>query len=141
MDDDSFRARVHKVFGALSSSAPSSAWSLTDDEVEKKEWNRSALKQGKEDDDQTLCSSSYDGLFKQNGRRNLTTQGLQNDPNDEESRFEDPNDVWEIRSSIGLDPTLDNEVLYMDFNFLYIDIEGTSTQITNLCPSSSSVRS
>ncbi|XP_016458582.1 uncharacterized protein LOC107782227 [Nicotiana tabacum] len=109
MDDDSFRARVHKVFGALSSSAPSSAWSLTDDEVEKKEWNRSALKQGKEDDDQTLCSSSYDGLFKQNGRRNLTTQGLQNDPNDEESRFEDPNDVWEIRSSIGLDPTLDNE--------------------------------
>ncbi|XP_009615549.1 uncharacterized protein [Nicotiana tomentosiformis] len=100
MDDDSFRARVHKVFGALSSSAPSSAWSLTDDEVEKKEWNRSALK---EDDDQTLSSSSYDGLFKQNRRRNM------NDPNDEESGFEHPNDVWDIRSSIGLDSTLDNE--------------------------------
>lgn len=123
MDDDSFRARVHKVFGALSSSAPSSAWSLTDDEVEKKEWNRSALK---EDDDQTLSSSSYDGLFKQNRRRNM------NDPNDEESGFEHPNDVWDIRSSIGLDSTLDNEVLYMDFYFLYIDIEATSTQITNL---------
>lgn len=108
MDDESFRARVHKVFGCLSSSSPSpsaSMWSLSDDDVEKKEWNRSALKQGKGDDDHNLCSSSYDGLFKQQ-RRNMT-QGLENVINDDRSGFDD---VWEIRSSIGLDSTLDNEV-------------------------------
>ncbi|KAL3370764.1 hypothetical protein AABB24_007681 [Solanum stoloniferum] len=98
MDDESFRARVHKVFGCLSPSA--SVWSLSDDDVEKKEWNRSALKQGKDDDDHNLCSSSYDELFKQK-RRNI-----QNVINDDENRVDD---VWEIRSSIGLDSTLDNE--------------------------------
>ncbi|MCD7452920.1 hypothetical protein HAX54_018665 [Datura stramonium] len=115
MDEDSFRARVHKVFGSLSSSSPSaSVWSLTDDDVEKKEWNRSALKLGKDDDDHNLCSSSYDGLFKQKRsaqRRNMT-QGLENvieDISDDGSGFADLNDVWEIRSSIGLDSTLDNE--------------------------------
>ncbi|XP_055814692.1 uncharacterized protein LOC129884389 [Solanum dulcamara] len=107
MDDESFRARVHKVFGCLSSSSPSpsaSVWSLSDDDVEKKEWNRSALKQGKDDDDHNLCSSSYDGLFKQKCRN--MTQELENVINDDGSGFDD---VWEIRSSIGLDSTLDNE--------------------------------
>ncbi|CAN4112900.1 unnamed protein product [Withania somnifera] len=115
MDDDSFRARVHKVFGSLSSSSSSaSVWSLTDNDVEKKEWNRSALKQGKDDDDHNLCSSSYDGLFRQkhiSQPRNMT-QGLKSfieDLNDDGSGVEDLNDVWEIRSSIGLDSTLDNE--------------------------------
>ncbi|PHU17928.1 hypothetical protein BC332_13623 [Capsicum chinense] len=112
MDDDSFRARVHKVFGSLSSSSsppsPSgSVWSLTDEDVEKKEWNRSALKQGKDDDDHNLCSSSYDGLFKQK-RRNMT-QGLESVIEDLNDDGSDLNDVWEIRSSIGLDSTLDNE--------------------------------
>ncbi|KAF3662646.1 hypothetical protein FXO38_11061 [Capsicum annuum] len=112
MDDDSFRARVHKVFGSLSSSSsppsPSaSVWYLTDEDVEKKEWNRSALKQGKDDDDHNLCSSSYDGLFKQK-RRNMT-QGLESVIEDLNDDGSDLNDVWEIRSSIGLDSTLDNE--------------------------------
>lgn len=104
MDDESFRARVHKVFGCLPSSSPSpsaSVWSLSDDDVEKNEWNRSSLKQGKDDDDHNLCSSSYDGLFKQK-RRNM----LENLIDDDGSSFDD---VWEIRSSIGLDSTLDNE--------------------------------
>ncbi|KAK4354143.1 hypothetical protein RND71_026337 [Anisodus tanguticus] len=91
--DESFRARVDKVFGSLSSSS-SSAWSLSDEDVEKKEWNRSALKQGKFDDDHNLSSSSYDALFK-----HKRTQ------DDYAIASEDLN----IRSSIGLDSTLDNE--------------------------------
>lgn len=121
MDDESFRARVHKVFGCLPSSSPSpsaSVWSLSDDDVEKNEWNRSSLKQGKDDDDHNLCSSSYDGLFKQK-RRNM----LENLIDDDGSSFDD---VWEIRSSIGLDSTLDNEVftqvtvLFCFFESLFI---------------------
>ncbi|VFQ62180.1 unnamed protein product [Cuscuta campestris] len=66
-----FRAGVHKVFRSLSSSLlPISAvskplWSLTDDEVEKRDWNRSKSKLG-QDNDNTICSSSFDGLFKRN---------------------------------------------------------------------------
>ncbi|XP_059308383.1 uncharacterized protein LOC132059697 [Lycium ferocissimum] len=104
MEDESFKARVDKVFGSLSSSS-SSAWSLTGDEVEKKEWNRTALKQGKDDDDNNLCSSSYDDLFKHKRSRNITQQEDVNDDDGSEVN----NDVWDIRSSIGLDSTLDNE--------------------------------
>ncbi|XP_019180999.1 PREDICTED: uncharacterized protein LOC109176041 [Ipomoea nil] len=123
MDDDSFRARVHKVFGSLSSSPSSMSpalkplWSLTDEEVEKREWNRS---QGK-DDDQTICSSSFDGMFKRN-RRDARPKGLGDDLEDlsgdedgnrkgldDDLEDGDSRDVREIRSSIGLDSTLDNE--------------------------------
>ncbi|XP_031099109.1 uncharacterized protein LOC116003072 [Ipomoea triloba] len=124
MDDGSFRARVHKVFGSLSSSpSPSMSpalkplWSLTDEEVEKREWNRSKGK----DDDETICSSSLDGLFKRN-RRGARPKGFGDDLEDlsgdeDGNRKEDlsgdedgeSRDVREIRSSIGLDKTLDNE--------------------------------
>lgn len=129
MDDGSFRARVHKVFGSLSSSpSPSMSpalkplWSLTDEEVEKREWNRSKGK----DDDETICSSSFDGLFKRNrnarpkgfgedlsGDEDGNREGLDDD-NEDLSGDEDGDtaDVREIRSSIGLDSTLDNEVQY-----------------------------
>nr|GMD75712.1 uncharacterized protein LOC109176041 [Ipomoea batatas] len=106
MDDGSFRARVHKPL-----------WSLTDEEVEKREWNRSKGK----DDDETICSSSLDGLFKRN-RRGARPKGFGDDLDDlsgdeDGNRKEDlsgdedgeSRDVREIRSSIGLDKTLDNE--------------------------------
>lgn len=86
--EDNFRVRVDKVFGALTATAAShrSLWSLTDEEVEKKEWNR---ERGREDNP---SSSSSNGFF---SKQNQST-------NDEE-------EDWEVRSSIGLDSTLDNE--------------------------------
>ncbi|GMP63560.1 hypothetical protein CsSME_00025194 [Camellia sinensis var. sinensis] len=59
--DNTFRARVQKIFGSLSSSSSSLSppWSLTDGEVEKREWRRPS---SAKDDDQTPISFSFDGL-------------------------------------------------------------------------------
>ncbi|RAL38691.1 hypothetical protein DM860_002669 [Cuscuta australis] len=130
MDDGSFRARVHKVFSSLSSSPlPISAvskplWSLTDDEVEKRDWNRSKSKLG-QDDDNTICSSSFDGLFKRNrggrpkgfgdidcvtGDEDGDKEGFDDDLEDLSGEEDgDRSDFREIRSSVGLDSTLDYE--------------------------------
>lgn len=117
--DKSFKARVDKIFGSLpssskSSSSSSSPWSLTDGEVEKREWRRDKVEPNR--DDETPCSSSFDGLFfkkKKNRRRNnspsTTLPDDLEDPNDDDDDAS-ANDEWEIRSSIGLDCTLDNEV-------------------------------
>ncbi|XP_024988937.1 uncharacterized protein LOC112523530 [Cynara cardunculus var. scolymus] len=87
--DHSFKDRVDKIFGSISSSSSSSSpWSLTDAQVERRVWNRD--KGDKRDDDQTLVSSSFNNFF--NCQRN---------------RLQD--DEWDIRSFIGLDATLDNE--------------------------------
>lgn len=94
--EETFRSRVDKIFGSLhASSLESSPWSLTDDKVQKREWRRY-----KEDDadnnrvDET--PSSLDNLFK-NEQRGAPLNV-------------DVEDEWNIRSSIGLDCTLDNEV-------------------------------
>ncbi|KAM6589789.1 hypothetical protein CsatA_012394 [Cannabis sativa] len=65
--EESFRARVDKVFGSLasvrssSSSLQSSPWSITGDEVERKEWRRCADTSGR---DEMPCSSSFDAFLK-----------------------------------------------------------------------------
>ncbi|KAA8529992.1 hypothetical protein F0562_034404 [Nyssa sinensis] len=126
--DDSFRTRVEKVFGSLPSSQPSSLrplWSLTDDEVEKREWKRDRDSSNR--DDETPCSSSFDGLFTKDRKirreRKDDLEELDHDDDDDDdgrlgrgsskSSFKhvegDEKDEWEIRSSIGLDCTLDNE--------------------------------
>lgn len=131
--EESFRARVQKAFGPLSSSQ--SPWSLTDDEIEKREWNRSGG--GTRDDDVIPCSSSFDGISFSNKdrkkrnprrvRRDLENDGLE-DQNDDEDGEEgdggDGGDEWEIRSSIGLDRTLDNEVS----SFFFIKSLGVGLQ-------------
>ncbi|KAM0047420.1 putative tumor suppressing sub-chromosomal transferable candidate 4 [Helianthus debilis subsp. tardiflorus] len=74
--DDGFKDRVDKVFGSISSS--STSWSLTDAQVQRREWRRDETQR---DDDRIPVFSSS---------------------------FNDDDDL-DIRSSIGLDPTLDNE--------------------------------
>ncbi|THF96266.1 hypothetical protein TEA_000204 [Camellia sinensis var. sinensis] len=117
--DNTFRARVQKIFGPFSSSSSSSSsslsppWSLIDDEVEKREWRRPS---SAKDDDQTPISFSFDGLFTRNTRRQHDLQDI-NDYDDQlgggrhssEYVKGDGRDEWEIRSSIGLDSTLNNE--------------------------------
>ncbi|XP_041014342.1 dentin matrix acidic phosphoprotein 1 [Juglans microcarpa x Juglans regia] len=123
--DDSFRLRVEKVFGSLASSKPSalqsSIWSLTDDEVERREWRRGT---DTSDRDDTPCAASFDDFAKEKrASRRKFRRGLEEDPDDlndhEDDGDEKPDrsfrggdeesEEWEIRSSIGLDPTLDNE--------------------------------
>lgn len=140
--EDSFRVRVDRIFGALASSSstsmslpcanPSSLWSLTDEEVEKREWNRDKeipeievpdypsnsngffakkrksvdlreqLEQDIEDLDDDDDDDDHEG---DDGRGGSSIQSVKPvDYNDEE---------WEIRSSIGLDCTLDNEVSFL----------------------------
>ncbi|KAK2634792.1 hypothetical protein Ddye_029584 [Dipteronia dyeriana] len=117
--DDSFRVRVEKIFGSLSPApapapAPSAAspWSLSDDAVEKREWRREDKDDTSSSRDETPCSSSFDGFFsKKKDRRQRSARrdlGGDDDYEDDGSRDMD-SEEWEIRSSIGLDNTLDNE--------------------------------
>lgn len=103
MDDDSFRVRVEKIFGSLAPSN-SNTWSLSDDAVERREWRRD--KDTSSARDETPCSSSFDEFLRKDRRRNFRLDDDGDDDGDERVR---DRDEWEIRSSIGLDSTLDNE--------------------------------
>jgi hypothetical protein len=100
--EDSFRVRVEKAFGSLPIPSSASLWSLSEDEINNN--NRPNPKPKPESEPKPYPTSS--GVKPQ----------LQNDLDDDEnaagpSKPSDYNDEqWEIRSSIGLDPTLDFEV-------------------------------
>ncbi|KAF5179434.1 midasin-like protein [Thalictrum thalictroides] len=132
--DNSFTVRVDKVFGSLNSSSNSSLrslWSLTGEEVEKREWNRDRDSPDREDNP---CSSTFEGFFskqRKTAEKNLRTRSNDfegdvdlDDVSDEEEDDDDDNEDeqqgtgssghndqedWEVRSSIGLDCTLDRE--------------------------------
>ncbi|XP_057982565.1 uncharacterized protein LOC131167722 [Malania oleifera] len=129
--EDSFRVRVDKIFGSLSSSSASSSsslrslWCLTDDELEKREWNRDKGSPETEASANLFPSNSY-GFFanEQNSVPEKSSQDLHKELEDDlqdlddrdDDRYEprprqsrQDEDEWEIRSSIGLDCTLDNE--------------------------------
>lgn len=168
--EDSFRVRVDKAFGSLeasSSSDPSSSfsitcnttkapssssnltslWCLTDDEIERREWNRDKGCSDDEDDDRgpVLVSkpcpaSKLDSLLAKHQNLPSSSSTLEDleellDDSDEEDygneyadqengekqqsvgsssrQLEKPEDhnheEWDIRSSVGLDCTLDFE--------------------------------
>lgn len=130
--EDSFELRVKRLFGSQlfqsvpRSSFPSSSWSVVDGEVERREWNRErGLGPDRSEDP---CSSAFadGGCFarKRSSRRSSTgdfdldfdeldddidADGRRDDDDEEDPGEEDHGEVTEIRSSIGLDPTLDNE--------------------------------
>ncbi|KAI4350433.1 hypothetical protein L6164_004890 [Bauhinia variegata] len=123
--EDSFRVRVDKVFGSLASysssstgpSSFSSLWSLTDDEVGKKEWNRSKDSSELEAEPNPY-PSSFVNQAKGLGKRSSGFQdGLEEDleylDDDEDMRGSKPHDYddehWQIKSAIGRDCTLDYE--------------------------------
>ncbi|GKU92901.1 hypothetical protein SLEP1_g6563 [Rubroshorea leprosula] len=124
--DDTFKLRVEKIFGSLRSSTSTtpleqrpSLWSLTDDEVERREWRRDADTTDRHD---MPCSSSFDEFLKEerkhrnekNWRKELEDDLEDVDDDGEGGDVRRKNDVdgddWSIKSSIGLDRTLDNEV-------------------------------
>ncbi|KAJ8427875.1 hypothetical protein Cgig2_008703 [Carnegiea gigantea] len=122
MNDEAFSERVKKTFGSLFASlqpSPSSLsnplWSLTGAEVEKKEWRRDKDTSAR---DSTPCSSSFGDFLSQalknssnnlrNYRKELEDDLQDLDDADDEDSKRDSND-WDVRSSIGMDSTLDNE--------------------------------
>lgn len=111
--EESFKLRVDKIFGSLvhepSAASPSSLntlWCLTDDEIERRTWNRDKGEPEPEPDsdsqpkyDEDLDEDDDDVEEKDDLQRRGSSKP--DDYNDEE---------WEVKSSIGLDCTLDYEV-------------------------------
>ncbi|WJX82500.1 hypothetical protein P8452_65250 [Trifolium repens] len=99
--EDSFRVRVEKAFGSLPIPSSASLWSLSEDEINNN--NRPNPKPKPDSEPKPYPTSS--GVKPQ----------LENDLDEDEnaagpSKPSDYNDEqWVIRSSIGLDPTLDFE--------------------------------
>ncbi|KAE8689419.1 lysosomal alpha-mannosidase-like [Hibiscus syriacus] len=128
--EDSFNVRVGKVFGSLNASSNSksmplsSLWSLTDEEIEKREWNRDK-KTLQEDEDYEEEGEGFFHNFPPKNKKDATGFGAElgkdlDDLDDEEeegrassskqTKPEDYNDEeWDIKSSIGRDCTLDYE--------------------------------
>lgn len=131
--DDSFSVRVDKVFGSLSSSSStpspslSSLWRLTDDEIVKREWNRD---KESSDDEPIQNPSDHTGFITNQQHKMLEKKSLDlvkeidedledldtdvdedtpSSPNQSVKPDDQNDDEWEIRSSIGLDCTLDKE--------------------------------
>lgn len=144
---------MDKAFGSLASSSSyspsstaassslSSLWSLTDDEIQKKEWNRS---KGSPEPEPETFPAFFDD--RPRGRLGKRPSGFRDDlekdledldEDEEEEEEEDepmsrggpkPDDYddeqWEIKSAIGRDCTLDFEVIwyfFFDFFFLFIE--------------------
>lgn len=134
--EDNFRVRVDKIFGSLASSAiPSSSlsslWSLTDDEIQRREWIREKGSPEPEPNSYPSFLANRREKSVKNSKDDCRFELEKdiddlddNDVEDDEqkvasglsSRSAKPNDYgdeeWEIKSSIGLDPTLDYEVIF-----------------------------
>ncbi|OMO85539.1 hypothetical protein CCACVL1_10109 [Corchorus capsularis] len=134
--EDSFSVRVDKVFGSLASSSSyssskpeslSSLWSLNDDEIERREWNRDKGSPEPEEEEE-------DRLFEKFRQKKTTDFGkefekdlddLDDDEDGDDGKADGPSssskgggggkpddyndEEWEIKSAIGRDCTLDNE--------------------------------
>ncbi|KAJ6319668.1 hypothetical protein OIU78_015142 [Salix suchowensis] len=126
--EDSFKVRVDKTFGSLSSysssihtqqpsSSLSSVWCLTDEEIERNQWNRDH-KDSPETKNQP--QPYFNPEIRDDTSCNSETEEDLVDLADEEDKVEssrpsklkpeDCNDEeWDIKKSIGLDSTLDYE--------------------------------
>ncbi|KAL8229058.1 hypothetical protein R6Q57_013958 [Mikania cordata] len=136
--EDNFKVRVDRVFGSLqssssiqsSSSSLNSLWCLTDEEIERHKWIQDKLDHNKDNDEQIhrLKNPKPYSPFLQSlvaepstSDQNMLSdiQELDEDDDDEdddENRQPDlskpvdhSSEEWDIRSSVGMDCTLDNE--------------------------------
>lgn len=140
MEEESFEVRVKRLFGShLFDKVPSSAfsdkaWSVASGEVERHQWNRSSAAEDEEEEGGSAvdrgdvpCSSAFydpegclaEGKRERGERKGMKGKGGIGAEIDEEEEEEegkgaaaegDEEDERDVRSSIGLDPTLDNEV-------------------------------
>lgn len=148
--EDTFRVRVDKIFGSLTSSSAipsrsvSSLWCLTDEEIERREWNRDKESPEPQPDPGTYpsflenCGKGFvrDSKDDYDVEVEKDLEDLDDDVEDDDlqqlggssSKSGKPDDYgeeeWEIKSSIGLDCTLDYEVSFSFFSlfplFLFV---------------------
>ncbi|XP_011070445.1 neurofilament medium polypeptide [Sesamum indicum] len=149
--EDSFRVRVDKAFGALGGSTPSSVgvspslWSLTDEEIERREWNR--RKEEAEERDDGVESGSSDV-------RNQLDSDLQDlsdyEEEEEEEEEEDEgvdgekkrrrrnnsssaetsvDEYLDVQSNIGRDCTLDYEEEEDEYDKVAVGAEQTGDRL------------
>ncbi|KAF3791082.1 hypothetical protein EJ110_NYTH15146 [Nymphaea thermarum] len=136
---DDFKARVDRVFGSLLQTIPSvissSPWTLSDDDVERKEWKRDAPA---EERDETPSSSCFDGFRKVRRKKfrgfedDLSDDGddLDEDGDDEkEEGGEDEGEDGQVRSAIGLDSTLDQEAEEDEYDKVAVGREGAGERV------------
>ncbi|KAL0735931.1 hypothetical protein Bca4012_012141 [Brassica carinata] len=101
--EESFRVRIDKVFGSLSSttaassSSLSSLWCLADDEIER---NEQSVERDVSEPQPSLAENVPENLSVDGDEGTSSVSQKPEDYNDEE---------WEIKSSIGMDTTLDME--------------------------------
>lgn len=106
--EESFRARIDKVFGSLASSSASSApvsslWCLAEDEIDSNE--RSGEK------DVSEPSSSFPDIRTQeNEPTDISIDGEEGQSSGLQKPSDYDDEEWEIKNSIGMDSTLDMEV-------------------------------
>ncbi|PNX98561.1 hypothetical protein L195_g021811 [Trifolium pratense] len=103
--EDSFRVRVEKAFGSLPIPSSASLWSLSEDEINNNDRPKPKPKPKPESEPKPYPTSSGVKIELENENdldedENAAGPSKPSDYNDEQ---------WEIRSSIGLDPTLDFE--------------------------------
>lgn len=145
--EDTFRVRVDKIFGSLTSSSASpspslsSLWCLTDEEIERREWNRD--KESPEPQPEPNTHASFLENYGEESIRDSKDDyefelekdlGYHDDDVEDDdqqlggslSNLRKPDDYgeeeWEIKSSIGLDCCLDNEVSFSFFLFPFLCI-------------------
>ncbi|KAL0287383.1 UNVERIFIED_CONTAM: hypothetical protein Sangu_2695800 [Sesamum angustifolium] len=150
--EDSFRVRVDKAFGALGGSTPSSVgvspslWSLTDEEIQRREWNR-RKEEAEEGDDGVESGSSV--------VRNQLDSDLQDlsDCEEEEEEEEEEDDegvdgekkkrrrnnsssaetsvdeYLDVQSNIGRDCTLDYEEEEDEYDKVAVGAEQTGDRL------------
>lgn len=132
MEDDSFDARVKRLFGSRlfdnvpENSFPPSSWTVAGGDVERHRWIREKPAGTDREDDP--CASAFDegGCFAQkskSARRDRKRRskddldGFDEEEEDTEGSGEEDDEAndedreeQQIRASVGLDPTLDYEV-------------------------------
>lgn len=134
--DDSFRIRVDKIFGSLSSSSSpnlNSLWSLTDDEIEKNEWNRAKEEPEPEPEPKSFFANVREKNKTERFGEDLEKDLLDLDDGlDDEAKARDSqgsssrsgkadeynDEEREIKCNIGLDCTLDYEVFVSLFHYM-----------------------
>ncbi|XP_004231955.1 uncharacterized protein [Solanum lycopersicum] len=128
--DESFRVRVDKVFGSLTETSNlSSLWCLTDDEIEKREWNRDTPSRELVDFDSKPCPPHIDGFFSKSPQTLDFPKQLQSDLEQlGDGQEPDDDNELDIRSGIGLDCTLDYEEEEDEFDKVAVDTEKEKQQ-------------
>ncbi|KAL0409151.1 UNVERIFIED_CONTAM: hypothetical protein Sradi_1849500 [Sesamum radiatum] len=147
--EDSFRVRVDKAFGALGGSTPSSVgvspslWSLTDEEIERREWNRHKEEAEERDDvvesespvvrnqlDSDLQDlSDYEEEEEEEEDEGVDGEKKKRRRNNSSSAETSVDEYLDVQSNIGRDCTLDYEEEEDEYDKVAVGAEQTGDRL------------